>query len=134
MPPIHNAFLEVFMWLLGFLISLKTVNSTKKNIVLGVFIFQCLSVIIMSLINIKYYDEVLGGNAVDALLYRDFGESYGHLGLFQFLISLLALDTGFDDLGFPTIIWFAYHYFSSYNYNNINDDFIFFFCQSFFSI
>lgn len=116
MPPIHNAFLEVFMWVLGFLVSLKTVNSAKKNIVIGVFIFQCLSVIVMSLINIKYYDEVLGGNAVDALLYRDFGESYGHLDLLQFLISLLALDTGFDDLGFPTIIWLAYHYFSSYGY------------------
>ena len=116
MPPLHNAFLEVFMWILGFLVSLKTVNSTRKNIVLGVLIFQCLGVIVMSLINIKFYDEVLGGNAVDALLYRDFGESYGHLDILQFLISLLALDTGFDDLGFPTIIWFAYHYFSSYGY------------------
>lgn len=109
-PPIHLAFIQLMMWVLGFILLLSMISTSRFNI-FPIFIFQIVCISLLTIININVYNDPLGYDPHDALAYRGFGENYGDKPYSVFFVNLVFQLRNFDDWGFPSLIWVLYHFF-----------------------
>lgn len=109
-PPLHLAFIQLFMLGLGYVLSRLLLSNTKYGVFL-IFTFQIVSIAVLTFINIDYYNDPLGYDPHDALIYRWLGETYGTFNYGYFFRRLVTSLSLFDDWGYPSIVWGAYHLF-----------------------
>lgn len=109
-PPLHLAFIQLFMLMLGYLLSRLMLGNMRYR-VLSIFIFQTVSIAVLTLININYYQDPLGYDPHDALVYRGLGELYGAHSYSAYFRKLVVYLPILDDWGFPSIVWCLYHLF-----------------------
>lgn len=115
MPPIQNVVIEIYLWIFSFLFCYQLYKSRPNAITVAIFLFQVISMMLITWINIEYYKEPYGFGADDALSYRSFGEDYGTRDFISFAAALYLLND-IDDFGYPTIVWLCYK--ASYEYGS----------------
>lgn len=113
MPPAHNVIIELYLWALSFLFYVLFIKTNVKTISVAIFLFQIISMILITWINIKYYNEPYGFGADDSLLYRSFGEEYSRQDIVPF-VGMIFLTYGLDDIGYPVIVWLCFRLNSGY--------------------
>lgn len=109
-PPLHLAFIQLFMLVFGYLLSRLVLGNMKYRVMI-IFVFQIVSIALLTFINITYYGDPLGYDPHDALVYRGLGELYGENSFSAYFRKLVFYLPILDDWGYPSIVWFVYHFF-----------------------
>ena len=108
--------MQLFMLFLGWIIGRSIIQIRGKGLVVMVLIFQLFCVFLKVYINKSFYGDFVGPNAIDAIDYRDCGESSGYLNYSTFFLKVLQNGEDYDDWGFLSIIWFCYNSFGASGY------------------
>ncbi len=113
LPPMYNLLIGLYIWSLSFFLSVYFFHKSIYNTTIGIFIYQCLSILLITAINIEFYNEPYGYNPIDALSYRYYGEAYGGKDFFSYVVAFFFTND-LDDFGYSTLVWFCYHLFDKF--------------------
>lgn len=107
-PPLHNAFLQIVYFILGFLVCTNNINRNINRITYAIFVYQLVVISLTTWVNFAAYGDILGYEPIDPAFYRSCGELYGDKEYKVFFVWLIATFGTIDDWGFPSLVWFIY--------------------------